>query len=133
MGTRKKDLVDRAYREARLSAFWGNIGDIRVVLAFLGLGVVVAAIMGALLSPLRFVAHSTGHLVGQFSHQGYTGPPDWIISVRLDNGGTVSLVMPKNETYRPDVGVKVDVYEQGFGPIKWNSYRFRGYIDAPNG
>ena len=39
--------------------------------------------------------------------------------------------MPKSHPYRTDAAIKLDVYEQGFGPIKWTSYRFTGYAEAP--
>jgi hypothetical protein len=131
MNKRGKNKVDRAYREARLSAFLEDVGDIRVVLAFLALGVAIAGVLALLLSPPRFVAHATGHAVGQFVDQGEASPPTWIVSVRLDTRGTASVIMPKSQPYRPDVAMKIDVYEQGFGPIKWASYRFKGYADAP--
>jgi hypothetical protein len=131
MSKRQKDNVDRGYREARMSAFLSEIGDIRVVLAFLALGVAIAAVIAVLFSPPRLVAHATGYAVGQFADQGETGPPTWLVSVRLDNGGTVSIQMPKDQTYRADIALKIDVYEQGFGPMRLTTYRFNGYADAP--
>jgi len=133
MNKRQKSKIDRGYRDARVSAFLDDVGDIRVALAVVALGVMIAGILAVLLSPPRFVAHLTGYAVGQFADQGDTGPPTWRVSVRLDNGGTVSVRMPTDQAYRTDVPVKIDAYEQGLGPITWTSYRFREYADAPAG
>ena len=106
------------------------MGDIRVLLSFLALGVAILAVVAVQYAPPHFVARTTGHAIGQFVHQDEDGPPAWLVSVRLNEGGTISLAMPKNQQFRTDLAMNIDVYEHGFGPITWKSYRFKGYADA---
>lgn len=135
MDKRQKRLIDRAHREARQSAFFRDmdVDSFRILAIGLVVGIVAVLILLAPLSGPRFVAQATGRAVGEFSFQNYAGPPEWIVSVRLDNGDTISLTVPKDQQLRADVAMRIDVYQQGYGPIKWYSYRFKGYVDAPAG
>jgi hypothetical protein len=133
MGKRQKNLVDRAHREARQSAFFRDmdVDSFRTLAIGLVVGIVAILVILVPFSGPRFLVQATGRPVGEFSFQNYAGPPEWIVSVRLDNGDTISLAMPKDQKLRTDAAMKVDVYEQGYGPIKWNSYRFKGYAETP--
>ena len=52
-----------------------------------------------------------------------------IVEVRLPDGETTGVMLPKGETFRPGAPMKIEHFRRAFGPVKFEWHTFAGYAD----
>jgi len=99
--------------------------------------VVIAACafgVGIAMSPARVIETVEGLAVEEhipFEHEGdFEAVSIHFVEVRLPNGETTGVTLPKNETYRPGAPMKIEHVRRAFGPVKIEWHKFAGYADA---
>ena len=116
----------RAFFAELRHAWWGNLIAAVLVVAVLG-----AFALGS--SPPRFRGFVFGRWVGEFITPSKTFPQTLLVTVKLENGGALSLTLPKGTMARPGGRMKIAIYERGFGPLHQEMAKFDSYVEPASG
>jgi hypothetical protein len=52
------------------------------------------------------------------------------VIVELDSGEKTDVEFPRDQEFRKDAAVKLDVYRKALGPLSIDFHKFAGYVDA---
>jgi hypothetical protein len=106
------------------------------VLALFSLAVITACAFGIgfAMSPASVIETVEGLAVEEhipFENEGdFEEVSMHIVEVRLPDGETTGVMLPKGETLRPGAPMKIEHFRRAFGPVKFEWHTFAGYADA---
>lgn len=120
---RRRDFCAELLRQWRLRL----LAAASVVLA--GAILVVMAIA----PPPRFRDFVFGQSISEFIPPSKTSAPTPVVAVKLENGGVISVTLPRGVIARPGARMKVAIYEHGLGPLHQEIVKFDNYVDPASG
>jgi hypothetical protein len=65
------------------------------------------------------------------AYQGRAGPGPLTLHIQTKDDGYFDTTPPPDVVFRPDIPMRVAVYQSTSGDLTRNEYRFDGYIDQP--
>ncbi len=128
-------LFERWKQSRRRNKRSGAMPVTATVLALFSFAVIAACTfgIGIAMSPARVIETVEGLAIEEhvpFENEGdFEDVSMHIVEVRLPDGETTGIMLPKGETFRPGAPMKIEHFRRAFGPIKIDWHKFAGYAD----